>query len=245
MKAMVLAAGKGVRLKPLTDQVPKALIEVGGVPLLELVIRRLIQAGVGELVVNVFHLADQVERFLRQKCYFGIRIEVSREEVLLETGGGLQKAAAFFDDGKPFFLHNVDIVTDLDLGRLYRVHAESPALATLAVRRRASSRLLLFDASGALRGRRAGEGGRTPWRRGPVPKASALAFDGIHVVSPGIFAKLSETGVFSITDAYLRLAGQGERIQAFRADEYFWEDIGSLDKLERARRRVQEKGLAL
>lgn len=245
MKAMVLAAGKGVRLKPLSDQVPKALVEVGGVALLELVIRRLIQAGVGELLVNVFHLADQVERFLRRKRGFGIPIELSREELLLETGGGLKKAAAFFDDGKPFFLHNVDVVTDLDLGRLHRVHAESPALATLAVRRRPSRRLLLFDGDGRLCGRRAGKDARTQWCREPVPKAEALAFDGVHVISPGIFAKLSETGVFSITDAYLRLAGQGERIQAFRADEYFWEDIGSLDKLDRARRRVQEKGLKL
>ena len=108
MKAMVLAAGLGSRLRPLTNSKPKALVEVGGVPLLEIVIRRMVRAGVDAVIVNVHHLPQQIEAFLKKKNNFGIRIDLSREDALLETGGGLKKAAAFFDDGEPFFLYNAD-----------------------------------------------------------------------------------------------------------------------------------------
>src|SRR5581483_1638380 len=128
---MVLAAGIGSRLRPLTDTTPKALVDVGGVAMLERTIRALVAAGVERVVVNTFHLADKVESFLKSKD-FGASIDVSHEDVLRDTGGGVLNAARFLDDGKPFFVHNVDILTEDDLRAMYREHELSGALATLA-----------------------------------------------------------------------------------------------------------------
>jgi len=236
MKAMILAAGVGSRLRPLTDEIPKALLDVGGAPLIERVIRRLESAGVTELVVNLFHLGDRIVEFLASKGDFGLRIEFTREAELLDTGGGLKNAAWFFDDGRPFFLHNVDVLSDIDLEGLLGFHQEVGALATLAVQRRPSSRQLLFDRDGLLRGRESPEG--VEWAKGPVSGVERLAFAGIHVIDPAIFPKMTETGVFPIIRTYLRLAGEGERIVACRADGRYWQDIGSPEKLEQARTRA-------
>lgn len=222
---MVLAAGIGSRLRPLTDIRPKALIEIDQVAMLEIVILRLIAAGVGEIIVNVYHLPQTIEDFLKSKKNFGIRIELSREIDLLDTGGGLLKAAPFFDDGKPFLLHNVDVFSEVDLKKLYKTHLENGALATLSVRARESGRYLLFDDHGLLRGRETADGARQ-WAGSLAGKTEKLAFDGIHVISPGIFPKITESGAFSMITTYLRLAGQGEKIAAFRSDEYYWKDIG-------------------
>ena len=153
MKAMILAAGVGSRLRPLTDETPKALIDVGGAPIIEHVIRRLQLAGVTEIVVNLFHLGDRIVEFLASKGNFGLHIALSRESELLDTGGGLKNAAWFFDDDCPFFLHNVDVLSEIDLGALHRFHQENGALVTLAVQSRPSSRLLLFEQDGRLCGR--------------------------------------------------------------------------------------------
>lgn len=233
MRAMILAAGVGARLGPLTRESPKALVEIEGVPLLEIVIRRLLRFGVKEIIVNAFHRAEQVEAFLEPKGRFGARIELSRETELLDTGGGLKKAEWFFDDGRPFLVHNVDVLTDLDLRRMARFHEENGALATLAVRGRESARCLLFDPGGRLRGRETG--GRPEWAGAPCREFEALAFSGIHVVSPAIFPKISESGAFPITKAYLRLAAAGENILAFREDGGYWLDVGSPERLEEAR----------
>lgn len=222
MKAMVFAAGVGSRLRPLTDERPKALIEIGGVPMLEIVVRRLMKAGVDSIVVNAHHLPEKIDAFLKSKSYFGARIDISREPVLLETGGGLKKVAEFFNEEGAFLVHNVDVLSDLDLTSLIQAHKESGALATLAVRDRPSARRLVFDDRGRLAGREPEAG--TP-----------LGFDGIHAISSAIFPKMKEEGIFSITDVYLRLAREGERIQAFRADGSYWRDIGGADKLEAAR----------
>ncbi|MBI4376428.1 MAG: nucleotidyltransferase family protein [Elusimicrobia bacterium] len=236
---MVLAAGIGSRLGPLTRDCPKALLEIGGRPMLEIVIRRLIEAGVSEIIVNVFHLAEQIAEFIEKRGRFGIRIELSREDQLLDTGGGLKKAAWFFDDGEPFFLHNSDVLTDLDLARMLRFHKAHPALATLAVQRRESARALLFGADGALKGWKSGPQA-TRWASRPDPKAEALAFAGIHVISPRLLERLSETGAFPVHQAYLRLASEGERIQAFPTDGCYWTDIGTEAKLSEARARAQD-----
>ncbi len=236
MKAMILAAGVGSRLRPLTDETPKALLDVGGVPMIERVIRRLALAGVTEVVVNLFHLGDCIVEFLASKGNFGLRIEFTREVQLLDTGGGLKNAARFFRDGRPFFLHNVDVLSDIDLEGLLRLHRQVGALATLAVQSRPGSRQLLFNRTGWLCGRELPEG--VEWAAGAVTDVERLAFTGIHVIDPGIFAKMTETGVFPITGTYLRLAGEGERIVAYRADGRYWQDIGSPEKLEAARKRT-------
>jgi NDP-sugar pyrophosphorylase family protein len=234
MKAMVLAAGVGSRLRPATDSMPKALIDVGGQTMLERVLRRLMAAGATQVIVNSHHFPEQIADFLRKRQDLGLAIEISEEPVLLETGGGLKKASWFFDDGKPFFLHNADVLSDVDLKALYAAHEGANALATLAVHKRESSRQLLFDAAGRLRGRRQGE--KIEWAGAPATNVVELAFAGIHVISPKIFPLLTETGAFSIIDPYLRLSKAGERVQAFRVDSATWFDIGSAEKLERARK---------
>jgi NDP-sugar pyrophosphorylase family protein len=214
MKAMILAAGVGSRLKPLTDKTPKALMEIGGKTMLERAVERLRAAGVTDIIVNAHHHADQVE-----KAAGKLDLEVSKEDVLLDTGGGLKKAAWFFDgDKKPFLLQNVDVVSDLDLAQFYKAHK---GLATLAVRKRETSRFLVFGKDGRLLPRDA--------------QGEKLGFDGAHVISPEIFPFLTETGAFSLTQAYLRLAAAGQAIHAFRADKWSWLDIGTPEKLEKAR----------
>jgi NDP-sugar pyrophosphorylase family protein len=244
MKAMILAAGLGTRLRPLTDNRPKALVEIAGRTLLEITLTRLRSFGITEVIINVHHFADLLIDYLKSNKKFGMRIEVSREEVLLDTGGGLKKAAWFFlEDPKnldePFFLHNVDVISTIDLRRMLQFHTENHALATLAVKARETFRYLLFDDRLQLCGRRT-SGTAIP---GCAPQMSAthdpsgtasapedslqsLAFSGIHVISPRLLPMLTEEGVFSIIDAYLRLAAQGENILAFRADNYYWRDLG-------------------
>ncbi len=237
MKAMILAAGLGTRLRPLTDDRPKALVEVGRRTLLEITVSRLRTFDVREVIVNVHHFADMVVDYLKANNNFGMRIEVSREEALLDTGGGLKKAAHFFLENssrdEPFILHNVDVVSTLDLGQMVRFHREHQALATLAVQDRETSRYLLFDEQLRLSGRRAGREGALELVR-PAQQVQALAFSGIHVISPRIFSMMREDGAFSIIDCYLRLAAQGEKILAFRADRYYWRDLGRPENVAQA-----------
>lgn len=239
MKAMILAAGVGSRLRPLTDTCPKALIDINGVPMLEIVLRRLIKAGCREVVVNVFHLADMIVEFLQRRKNFGIRIEIVRETELLDTGGGLKNVAAFFDDSQPFFLHNVDVLSDVDLNRMYRYHLENAALATLAVQARPTSRYFLFDTNNTLCGWESVSDNKKMLTKAPVGHVTRFAFNGIHVISPQIFPRMHEAGAFSINQTYLRLAGAGEKILAFHTDEYYWRDIGRLEKLEEIRREAR------
>jgi len=244
MKAMILAAGLGKRMRPFTDTTPKALAEVGGAPLLEIILKRLAKAGVTEVIINTHHLADKLTNFLLNRLRVGLKVEISRETFFpLETGGGLKKAAWFFKDGKPFFLHNCDVFTDMDLAAMYKAHLDAGALATLAVKERASKRQLLFDGELGLKGRFLADGDVTEWYGGPVPDPIKLAFSGVQVISPDIFPLMTESGVFSMIDVYLRLAGAGSRIKGFRTDEFYWQDIGSLEKLEALNAYVAENGI--
>jgi NDP-sugar pyrophosphorylase family protein len=247
MKAMVLAAGLGTRLRPLTNDRPKALVDIAGRTLLEITLARLRTFGVREVIVNVHHFADQIVEYLKTNENFGMRIEVSREDVLLDTGGGLKKAAWFFlEDSKhtedPFILHNVDVLSTIDLHRMVRFHTENKALATLAVQERETSRPLLFDEHLALCGRKAGRDAQVEIVRASQEKKS-LAFSGIHVISPRLLARMTEEGVFSIITSYLRLAGQGENIVAFRADEYYWRDLGRREDVMQASRDLEQRAI--
>jgi NDP-sugar pyrophosphorylase family protein len=243
MKAMILAAGLGTRLRPLTNDRPKALITVGGRTLLEITLSRLREFGVREVILNVHHFADMIVAYLKANGNFSMRIEVSREEVLLDTGGGLKRAAWFFLEGKtpddsslaPFILHNVDIISTVDIGRLAEAHRAGNALSTFAVQDRETMRYLLFDDQGVLCGRRKGRDGPLELVR-PVASPHALAFSCIHVVSPRIFGKMTEDGAFSIIDTYLRLAAQGEKIASFRADGAYWRDLGRPENVIEAER---------
>ncbi|HEU0052675.1 MAG TPA: sugar phosphate nucleotidyltransferase [Longimicrobium sp.] len=208
MDALILAAGLGTRLRPLTDHTPKPLIDVAGTPMLARVAGRLVAAGADRLIVNTSHLAEKVEAWVAEHG-LGAETVFSREpEKPLETGGALLAARSLFREDAPFFVHNADILTDLPLGALYRAHQLSPALATLAVMERETSRHLLFDDRGLL-GRADAKLGLDLRVREPVGEVVKLAFGGVHVISPRIFGLLTERGVFSILDPYLRLAGAG------------------------------------
>jgi len=234
MKAMVLAAGLGTRLRPLTNDRPKALVEVDGRTLLEITLSRLRAFGIHDVIVNVHHFADKVVDYLVVNKNFGMRIEISREETLLDTGGALKKAAHFFAGAnQPFLLHNVDVLSTIDLAEMLRFHDSRQALATLAVQDRKTSRYLLFDDADQLCGRRSGLDG-TPEMFRPAPTSQALAFAGIHVISPDLLNMLTEDGVFPIVPSYLRLAAQGQKILGFRADDYYWLDLGKPQNVKKA-----------
>ena len=261
MKAMILAAGLGTRLRPLTDSIPKALVELNGRTLLEITIDRLKSFGITEIIVNVHHHVEKIAVFLKSKNNFGLRIELSREdELLLDTGGGLKKAAWFFQEGnsdEPFLLHNVDVLTNIDFHQMLDAHKNSSALATLAVQQRPSSRQLLFDQNNLLIGRRIkdvetlvsnsssqanvchSERSEESAFSSDLPLATrhsplALAFSGIHILSPRLLNLITESGVFSIIDTYLRLAASNEKISAFRADHFYWRDLGRPEDLRGA-----------
>ena len=241
---MILAAGLGTRLRPLTDDRPKALVEINGRTLLEITLSRLRSFGVREAIINVHHLADQIVEYLKANGNFGMRIAVSREQLLLDTGGGLKKAARFFVDNsgrpaEPFIVHNVDVLSTIDLWRMVQFHTENQALATLAVQDRKSSRYLLFDDQLRLCGRRSGED--RPEFVGGRQQLHALAFSGIHVISPRFLTMMIEDGAFSIIVPYLRLAAQGEKILAFRADEYYWRDLGKPENVAHAEQDLKQK----
>jgi NDP-sugar pyrophosphorylase family protein len=216
---MVLAAGLGTRLRPLTNDRPKALVEVAGRTMLEITLTRLRDFEIHDVIINVHHFADLVVEYLKKNNNFGLHIEISREDVLLDTGGGLKKAAWFLDE--PFVLHNVDVVSTIDLARMARLHEEKGALATMAVQDRRTSRYLRFDDELRFQGRASGAG------------PGALAFAGIHVISPRLLEMITEEGVFSIITTYVRLASMGEKILGFRADEYYWRDLGTPENVKR------------
>jgi len=244
MKAMILAAGLGTRLRPLTDDRPKALVEVAGRTMLELTLSRLRAFDIREVIINVHHFADLILDYLRANHNFDMRIEVSREETLLDTGGGLKKAAYFFleDSGgieKPFVLHNVDVMSKIDLRKMVHFPIENQALVTLAVQDRKTSRYLLFDDELRLCGRRSEHDQKNEVVRSSQ-STEALAFCGIHVISPRLFARMTEEGVFSIFTPYLRLAAQGEKILAFRADQFQWRDLGRPEHVLQAAQDVMQ-----
>jgi NDP-sugar pyrophosphorylase family protein len=195
---------------------------------------RLRSYDIRDVIVNVHHFADLVVGYLKAHHDFGMNIRISREEILLDTGGGLKKAAWFFDDqAEPFVLHNVDVISTIDLHEMAQFHKDSGALATLAVMQRPTSRPLLFDEQLLLAGRGAGQDGKAEIVR-PSAQTMALAFSGIHVISPRLLRSMRHDGVFSIIATYLDLASQGERIAGFRTDQYYWRDLGKPENIQQA-----------
>ena len=250
MKAMILAAGLGTRLRPLTDDRPKALVEIAGRTLLEITLARLRVFGIREVIINVHHFADMVADYLKKNDNFGMAIDISREELLLDTGGGLKNAAWFFKESlekdEPFILHNVDVISTVDFERMVEFHKEHRALATLAVEARETSRYLLFDEQLLLCGRLSGSNPRADFVNSSQQlQVQALAFSGIHVISPRILPMMSEDGAFSIIASYVRLAQQEEQIVGFRADEYYWRDLGQPENVAQAEKDFKDGVLSV
>ncbi len=233
MKALIFAAGLGTRLRPLTNDRPKALVEVNGESLLEINIRKLVDLGFDEIVVNVHHFADMMIDFLHQlDVNAKIHISDERDEVL-ETGGGLKKAASLLQGNEPFLVHNVDILTDLDILGMMRVHQESDALATLAIQKRTSSRYLLFDNESVLHGWTNVRDGIVRQKRPTEQDLFFWGFSGVQIISPRIFDLFIREGKFSIIDTYLDCAKENI-IKGF-PHEALWMDVGKPENLEKAK----------
>ena len=237
MKAMIFAAGTGSRLKPFTDHTPKALIPVAGKPMLEHVILKLKEAGFDEIVVNIHHLGDQIIDFFALNNNFGLEIHISDErDYLLETGGGIKHAAQFLQGEEPFLVHNVDIVSNVNLKELYNHHLQTNPLATLLVSKRETSRNLLFNKENNLSGWRNKETGeiKSIYPHFDPSQYIEYAFNGIHVMSPQVFEWMEEwTGKFSIINFYLAVCAIAH-IQAFQQEDLQNLDIGKPDALQLA-----------
>jgi len=230
---MILAAGLGTRLMPLTADKPKALVEVGGKTLLEHCMENLISQGFNHIVVNVHHFAPMIYDFIANHK-FGASIFISDEsERLLDTGGGIIHARQFLDGDEPFLVHNVDIISDINLKELVHTHIKKDVLATLAVSRRESSRVFLFDEDMLLSGWRNMLTGKSIFPNMHKTVLDAYAFAGIHVISPQIFELISTQGVFSIVDAYLNLC-QDNKIIGVNLSDNFILDVGKPNSLKEA-----------
>ena len=234
---MIFAAGMGTRLKPLTDHVPKALLPINGKPMLEHIILKLKAAGFDHIVINIHHFGDQILDFLAANNNFGIKIYISDErDYLLDTGGGIKKASKFLQGKEPFLVHNVDILSNIDLQQLYKNHLETNPLATLLVSKRKTSRYLLFNKDRKLCGWRNRETGeiKSYYPYFDPEQYNEYAFSGIHIISPKIFDWMEEwTGKFSIINFYLAICAR-TNLLAYPAENLQLLDIGKPETLKMA-----------
>ncbi len=233
MKALILAAGLGTRLMPLTTDIPKALVTVNGITLLELAVNKLVGAGISEIIVNVHHHASKVIDFIEKHHFQGAKIAISDESgELLDTGGAILKAQWFLEGNEPFIVHNVDVISDINLHSIFIEHEKRGGMATLSVVERQTKRYFLFDSGLKLVGWTDTSKDIVKWAGKPVKSAKPLAFSGIHIISPEIFARMEEKGKFSIIDTYLRLAVT-ENIFGYIQEKNTWFDVGKPDQLEK------------
>lgn len=239
MKAMIFAAGLGTRLRPLTDNMPKALVPVAGRPMLEHVISRLKDAGFTDITINIHHFGQLILDFLHANNNFGINIHISDERgELLDTGGGIKKARSFLDGNEPFLVHNADILSDIDLNSFYQFHQDNNAEATLLVSQRKTARYLLFDDDYQLQGwinKSTGEV-RPEGFDYQTRKIRELAFGGIHIISPSLFQRMDNehwSGKFSIIPFYLSICHEAT-IKGYPLQDVRWFDIGKPETLKEA-----------
>lgn len=240
MRAMILSAGLGTRLQPLTNNTPKALIKIRDRTLLDIAINNLINNGFDKIIINVHHFAQKVIQFISQDNYKA-DISISNEsEKLLDTGGGLKKAAWFFEDKKPFLLYNVDIISNLNLKNLYQAHLNSKAIATLAVRERISDRYLLLNSDNTLCG----------WKNIKtnevisyccITNLNQYAFSGIHIIDPKIFTLMPDDDIFSMIDVYLNIM-EDSIISGYVDNDSFWLDVGNPESLSIAEENYSKYG---
>lgn len=227
-KAMIMAAGLGTRMKPKTDHRPKALVEWEGTPMLEHIILKLKDHGFDQIVINVHHFAEMIVDFVKEKDQFGIHIEFSHErDEPLDTGGGLAHASWFFDD-QPFLVHNVDIMSNIDLRKMYDAHLKSGEIVSIAVKDRKTTRSLLMNSENLLKGWRDNRSGETILVDGSAEGLIPTAFSCVHVINPELFTYFPEDRIFSLTPFYLELA-RTRGVKLYRHDEDYWIDMGRLD----------------
>lgn len=234
MKAMIFAAGLGTRLKPLTDNTPKALIKVNDKTLLQHAIEYLKKYGISEMVVNIHHFGSQIIDFI-QANNFGVNISVSDEtNELLDTGGGLKKASSYFSGNDPLVVVNADILTNVNIDKMLHEHIQSGNVATLAVRDRSSSRKLVFDKQQRLIGWRNLKTSETIEISQFNIDSNEYAFSGVQIISPKLFQHFPKQDKFSIIHWYLEIA-KFSKIGAFLQPDGYWFDVGTIEKLEIAK----------
>lgn len=228
--AMILAAGEGKRLAPLTDNIPKALVKAGGQSLLDLTVKSLNDAGFNNLTINTYHLADKMEKYLKDisEQNPAVKFNVSHESELLGTGGGIFEASRFLHNPNPVLVYNVDIWSDFNLKEFYHSHRDGD-LATLACQKRESSRYLLVDEEMRVCGRSID--GVDKFAADPIGKTEKYGFSGIHVFSPQLWDRIPSEKSFSIIDYYLDMIEEGSTVRAALM-EGDWFDVGTPEKLE-------------
>lgn len=241
MKAMVFAAGMGTRLFPLTSDKPKALVEVAGKTLLQRAIERVSGAGYDDLVINIHHFGDQIIRYLEENNNFGLSITISDESKgLLDTGGGILKAAQWLDGDEPFLVYNVDVLSNIDLQLFRKYHKDRGGIATVVVRDRSTARYLAFDELMQLTGWKNIKTGEEITSR-ICSEFNLLAFSGIQLINPGIFNLITETGSFPLIPLYLRLA-TNHTIFGYQDQSSLWMDLGKPDQLIEAEKMLTGMG---
>jgi NDP-sugar pyrophosphorylase family protein len=240
MRAMILAAGLGTRLKPLTNSTPKALIKIKEFTLLELQIKKLISEGFDQIIINVHHFGDVVKNYLKQNNFFNCSIEISDEsEKLLDTGGGLKKASHFFRDSEPFLVYNVDILSNISLRKLIKYHLASESIATLAIQNRDSSRKFLFDKNNILCGWMNQKSNENIITRDEQSELFPYSFSGIQVINTKIFKYFPDKDIFSLVEIYLSAARKA-KISGYVHNDDLWIDIGKMENLDRAEKIFEE-----
>jgi len=236
MKAMILAAGKGTRLKGLTENKPKALVEINGTPMLGLLLQKLKRQGFGQILINIHHFGAMILDYLEENNHFGLDIQISDErDKLLDTGGALVKAASFFKGDKPVLIHNVDILSDIDLHSFMTSFSKTDTMAGLLVRQRSTQRVLLFDKQMNLTGWTNLTTGQYKWVNQPQKEATPFAYSGIWIVRPGFINAIPLKGSFSIIDAWLLLA-KSQSVRGFVDNTAQWYDLGTKEKIKEAQK---------
>ncbi len=237
MRAMIFAAGLGTRLRPLTDSIPKALVQVDGKSLLERCINKLKQHGFDEIIINTHHFSEQIKAFLQRNDNFDVDIIISDEsEKLLNTGGGVKNIRKLIDRDEPILIHNVDIISNINLSKLYQEHiSDVDRLGSLVVSERDTFRYLLFDENNELKGWVNEQTKETkPFEKMDVDRYRKLAFSGIQVVSPQVFELMEGyEDVFSIIDFYLQ-SSINHRIVAYEPESLKMMDIGKIETISEA-----------
>lgn len=237
MQAMILAAGLGIRLKPLTDNNPKALVEINNIPLLEIVIRKLIENDFRKIVINVHHFADKIKRFLNENTFAAEIIISDESDLLLDTGGGIKHAKKYFDNS-PVLIHNVDIISNIDLKEFYQYHISDDSIASLCVSKRISNRYLLFNDNDILCGWQDIKKEEKILARNES-ELQQFAFNGIHIINPDLIDSFPDEKVFSVIKAYLK-AAEIEDVVAYKCDNLKWIDVGKTENLQIAEMMFKE-----
>jgi NDP-sugar pyrophosphorylase family protein len=234
MKVLLLAAGMGTRLRPLTNNLPKALIEINGKTLLERNLLKLKEAGFQDIIINLHYLPKMIIDFLDEKQNFGLHIEFSFEYPILDTGGAIKKAKSLLYGKDSFLVHNVDVLSDIDLFDLIKTHETGSALATLAVSQRKTNRNILFNNNMEMIGWTNHSTGELKISPDALPNYREFAFSGVQVVKSDVFTLFGDEDIFSIIDTYISIS-KSHIIAGYIHSPDHWFDVGKIEDIQKVK----------